>query len=63
MNDTFHKNKELITSFFLQEQKMATVPLNEVDIKTLIKLSWKQLGILFTGLTPKESNQTKSLRL
>ena len=36
---------------------MAKVPLNEVDIKNLIKLSWNQLGILLTGLTPKESNQ------
>ena len=36
---------------------MDTVPLNEVDIKNLIKLSWSQLGILLTGLTPKESNQ------
>ena len=36
---------------------MDMVPLNEVDIKSLIKLSWSQLGILLNGLTPKESNQ------
>ena len=35
---------------------MAKFPLNEVDIKSLIKLSWNQLGILLTGLTSKESN-------
>ena len=36
---------------------MDTVPLNEVDIKSLIKLSWSQLGILLNGLKPTESNQ------
>ena len=36
---------------------MDMVPLNEVDIKSLIKLSWSQLGILLKGLTPEESNQ------
>ena len=42
---------------------MAKVPLNEVDIKSLInlalqsKMSWNQLGVFLTGLTPEESNQ------
>ena len=36
---------------------MARVPLNEVDVKNLIKMSWNQVGILLNGLTPKESNQ------
>ena len=42
---------------------MAKVPLNEVDIKSLIslalqsKMSWNQLENLLTGLTPEESNQ------
>ena len=36
---------------------MDIVPLNDVDIKSLIKLSWSQVGILLKGLTPEESNQ------
>ena len=41
----------------LPKRNVAKVPLNEIDIKSLIKLSWNQLGILLTGLTPIESNQ------
>ena len=37
------------------------VLLNIADVKNLIDLSWNQIGILLTGLTPKESSKVISV--